>query len=115
MKPIENKFFVKAATGSKLSIKNWLTEAPLRMLMNNLNPAVAEKPEESVVYDDIGKAIRTGMHFIKSVLHLNNLKKMKRYSYSPVNLLVFLKHIQMPRGCRKANRTCTLERSSKAV
>ena len=41
---------IAAATGTRLSAKSWLTEAPLRMLMNNLHPDVAERPEELVVY-----------------------------------------------------------------
>ena len=49
---------IKAATGTTLSAKSWLTEAPLRMLMNNLDPIVAERPEDLVVYGGIGKAAR---------------------------------------------------------
>lgn len=49
---------IKAPIGSKLSAKSWLTEAPLRMLMNNLDPVVAERPEDLVVYGGIGKAAR---------------------------------------------------------
>jgi hypothetical protein len=47
-----------APTGTELSAKSWLTEAPLRMLMNNLHPDVAENPEELVVYGGIGRAAR---------------------------------------------------------
>jgi urocanate hydratase len=49
---------VRSPRGSKLSAKSWLTEAPLRMLMNNLDPEVAERPEDLVVYGGIGKAAR---------------------------------------------------------
>src|SRR5438094_10251689 len=49
---------VRAPRGSQLSAKSWLTEAPLRMLMNNLDPEVAERPEERFVYGGIGKAAR---------------------------------------------------------
>ena len=49
---------VKAPTGTKLSCKSWLTEAPMRMLMNNLDPDVAEKPEELIIYGGSGKAAR---------------------------------------------------------
>ena len=52
---------IKAPTGTKLSAKSWLTEAPLRMLMNNLDPEVAERPEDLVVYGGIGKAARKNM------------------------------------------------------
>ena len=46
-------------TGPEISAKSWLTEAPLRMLMNNLHPDVAENPHELVVYGGIGRAART--------------------------------------------------------
>lgn len=49
---------IRAPTGTKLHAKSWLTEAPLRLIMNNLDPAVGEKPEELVVYGGIGKAAR---------------------------------------------------------
>ena len=49
---------IKAPTGSEMTAKSWLTEAPLRMIMNNLDPDVAERPEELVVYGGIGKAAR---------------------------------------------------------
>ncbi len=49
---------IHAPTGSALQAKSWLTEAPLRMLMNNLDPRVAEHPESLVVYGGIGRAAR---------------------------------------------------------
>jgi urocanate hydratase len=49
---------VRSPRGTEISAKSWLTEAPLRMLMNNLDPEVAEKPEELVVYGGIGRAAR---------------------------------------------------------
>src|SRR6202167_6357625 len=49
---------IRAARGTTLSARSWLTEAPLRMLMNNLDPEVAERPGELVVYGGIGKAAR---------------------------------------------------------
>ncbi|MCY3626495.1 MAG: urocanate hydratase [Gammaproteobacteria bacterium] len=49
---------IRAPTGTQLHTKSWLTEAPLRLIMNNLDPAVGEKPEELVVYGGIGKAAR---------------------------------------------------------
>ena len=49
---------VRAPRGSSISARSWLTEAPLRMLMNNLDPEVAERPEDLVVYGGIGKAAR---------------------------------------------------------
>jgi urocanate hydratase len=50
---------IRAARGTEISAKSWLTEAPLRMLMNNLDPEVAERPEDLVVYGGIGRAART--------------------------------------------------------
>ena len=50
-------------TGNELNAKSWLTEAPLRMLMNNLHPDVAENPHELVVYGGIGRAARTWKDF----------------------------------------------------
>ncbi len=54
---------VRAPRGSKLNAKYWVTEAPLRMLMNNLDPEVAENPNELLVYDGIGRAARTWKDF----------------------------------------------------
>src|SRR6201987_1091115 len=56
--PIDNARRIRAPRGPELSAKSWLTEAPLRMLMNNLDPEVAERPGELVVYGGIGKAAR---------------------------------------------------------
>ncbi len=50
---------IHAPHGTELSAKSWQTEAPLRMLMNNLDPEVAERPEDLVVYGGTGKAART--------------------------------------------------------
>jgi len=49
---------IRAPHGSVLSAMSWLTEAPLRMLLNNLDPDVAENPQELVVYGGIGRAAR---------------------------------------------------------
>lgn len=49
---------IRAPRGTVLTAKSWLTEAPLRMLMNNLDPDVAENPHELVVYGGIGRAAR---------------------------------------------------------
>ena len=57
---------IRAPTGTQLTAKSWLTEAPLRMLMNNLDPAVAERPEELVVYGGIGRAARDWNSFDRS-------------------------------------------------
>ena len=55
---LDNQRVVRAPRGTSISAKSWLTEAPLRMLMNNLDPDVAEKPNELVVYGGIGRAAR---------------------------------------------------------
>jgi urocanate hydratase len=52
----DNSRIIKAATGKNITAKSWLTEAAMRMLMNNLDPGVAENPQELVVYGGIGKA-----------------------------------------------------------
>jgi urocanate hydratase len=49
---------IRAPRGTRLNARSWLTEAPLRMLMNNLDPEVAENPKELVVYGGIGRAAR---------------------------------------------------------
>src|ERR1700760_3317495 len=55
---INNMRVIRAPHGTELSAKSWLTEAPMRMLMNNLDPDVAERPGELVVYGGIGGAAR---------------------------------------------------------
>ena len=65
---------VKAPTGNKLSCKNWLSEAAMRMLMNNLNPDVAEKPEELIIYGGSGKAARNWECYDKIVETLKQLE-----------------------------------------
>ena len=61
-------------TGSKLNAKSWMTEAPLRMLMNNLHPDVAENPHALVVYGGIGRAARTWADFDSMVATLKDLE-----------------------------------------
>ena len=71
---LENKRIVKAPTDLSPSTKaGWLTEAPLRMLMNNLDPSVAENPDELVVYGGIGKAARNWACFDQIVKSLHDL------------------------------------------
>ena len=65
---------IRAPRGTVLSAKSWLTEAPLRMLMNNLDPEVAEKPEELIVYGGIGRAARDWACFDKIVEVLKTLE-----------------------------------------
>lgn len=62
-------------TGSELNAKSWMTEAPLRMMMNNLHPDVAENPHELVVYGGIGRAARTWKDFDLIVDSLKELEE----------------------------------------
>ena len=68
-----NARIIRAATGNTLTARSWQTEAPLRMLMNNLDPDVAENPEELVVYGGIGKAARNWACFDQIVSSLATL------------------------------------------
>ena len=70
----DNTRIIKSPTGTKLSAKSWLTEAPLRMLMNNLDPGVAERPEELVVYGGIGRAARNWEAYDRIVASLRSLE-----------------------------------------
>jgi urocanate hydratase len=89
---------IKAPTGTELQAKTWLTEAPLRMIMNNLDPDVAERPEDLVVYGGIGKAARNWECFDKIVETLRSLEHdetMLVQSGKPVG--VFKTHADAPR------------------
>ena len=65
---------IAAPTGTELSCKSWLTEAPLRMLMNNLHPDVAERPEDLVVYGGIGRAAPVGDKMTDASLEARELQ-----------------------------------------
>jgi urocanate hydratase len=89
---------VRAPRGTQLSARSWLTEAPLRMLMNNLDPEVAERPEELVVYGGIGKAARNWECFDAIVDCLRRLEadqSLLVQSGKPVG--VFKTHPDAPR------------------
>jgi urocanate hydratase len=89
---------IRANRGTQLTTKSWLTEAPLRMLMNNLDPEVAERPEDLVVYGGIGKAARNWECFDKIVEVLTTLKddeSLLIQSGKPVG--VFQTHADAPR------------------
>ena len=98
MTRIDNTRVIRAAHGTELSAKSWLTEAPLRMLMNNLDPDVAEKPGELVVYGGIGRAARNWECFDKIVAALKTLEADQTLlvqSGKPVG--VFRTHKDAPR------------------
>ena len=89
---------VYPATGTEITAKSWMTEAPMRMLMNNLHPDVAENPHELVVYGGIGRAARTWEDFDKIVATLKTLnddETLLVQSGKPVG--VFRTHKDAPR------------------
>ncbi|MGA8205967.1 MAG: urocanate hydratase [Woeseiaceae bacterium] len=89
---------IKAPTGTKRQARSWLTEAPLRMIMNNLDPEVAERPEDLVVYGGIGKAARNWEAFDAIVATLRELgddETLLVQSGKPVG--VFRTHADAPR------------------
>ncbi len=97
-KTAPNRRIVTAPRGNTLNAKSWLTEAPLRMLMNNLDPEVAENPDELVVYGGIGKAARNWECFDAIVASLKALEKDETLlvqSGKPVG--VFKTHTGAPR------------------
>ena len=89
---------VRAPRGPERTAKSWLTEAPLRMLMNNLDPDVAERPDDLVVYGGIGKAARNWEAFDQIVASLRELEDDETLlvqSGKPVG--VFRTHENAPR------------------
>jgi len=89
---------ISAPTGSVLTTKNWLIEAPLRMLMNNLDPNVAEIPSDLVVYGGIGRAARDWDCYDKIIQTLQALQENETLliqSGKPVG--VFKTHVHAPR------------------
>lgn len=98
MTRLDNTRVIRPATGTELSAKSWLTEAPLRMLMNNLHPDVAENPQELVVYGGIGRAARSWEDFDRIVATLRQLEADETLlvqSGKPVG--VFRTHKDAPR------------------
>src|SRR5271156_6580632 len=95
---IDNARTIRAPHGSTLQAKSWLTEAPMRMLMNNLDPDVAERPSELVVYGGIGRAARDWNAFDQIVATLKRLEgdqTLLVQSGKPVG--VFTTHPDAPR------------------
>ncbi len=94
----DNSRIIRAKHGTELDATHWAAEAPLRMLMNNLDPDVAEKPEELVVYGGIGRAARDWESFDRIVATLKRLKEDETLlvqSGKPVG--VFRTHKDAPR------------------
>src|SRR5450432_2484682 len=95
---IDNARTIRSPRGTEISAKSWLTEAPLRMLMNNLDPEVAEKPGELVVYGGIGRAARDWESFDRIVASLRSLEADETLlvqSGKPVG--IFRTHADAPR------------------
>jgi len=95
---LKNTREVRPPTGTTLQTKSWLTEAPLRMLMNNLHPDVAENPAELVVYGGIGRAARSWEDFDQIIASLQCLEfdeTLLVQSGKPVG--VFRTHENAPR------------------
>ncbi|HLT27123.1 MAG TPA: urocanate hydratase [Zeimonas sp.] len=89
---------VRAPRGDRLNARSWLTEAPLRMLMNNLDPEVAERPQDLVVYGGIGKAARNWECFdtiVETLKRLEDDQSLLVQSGKPVG--VFRTHPDAPR------------------
>jgi len=98
MTRLDNSRVIRPATGTEISAKSWLTEAPMRMLMNNLHPDVAEAPHELVVYGGIGRAARDWESYDKIVETLKRLEgdeTLLIQSGKPVG--VFRTHENAPR------------------
>src|SRR5260221_428531 len=95
---LDNDRVIRSPRGPEISAKSWLTEAPLRMLMNNLDPDVAERPSELVVYGGIGRAARDWDSFDRIVAALRELESDQTLlvqSGKPVG--VFRTHPDAPR------------------
>ena len=98
MNRLDNMRVVRSPRGPEISAKSWLTEAPLRMLMNNLDAEVAENPAELVVYGGIGRAARDWNAFDRIVETLRRLEADETLlvqSGKPVG--VFRTHADAPR------------------
>ncbi len=98
MTRLDNARIIRSPHGTELTAKSWLTEAPLRMLMNNLDPGVAERPGELVVYGGIGRAARDWESFDRIVHALHRLEADETLlvqSGKPVG--VFRTHADAPR------------------
>jgi urocanate hydratase len=89
---------MKTPTGTQLNCKGWVQEAALRMLLNNLDPDVAERPDELIVYGGLGKAARNHEALdliIKALLDLENDETLLIQSGKPVGILPT--HVDAPR------------------
>ena len=102
---------IRAPRGTSITTRSWLTEAPLRMLMNNLDPEVAERPEELVVYGGIGRAARNWDCYDRIVAALRALGDLR--------VEVVHQHPQRclrePAACRKRGAARCADRATSLV
>jgi len=94
----QGKRTIRSPRGAALSCKGWQQEAALRMLMNNLDPEVAERPQDLVVYGGTGKAARNWAAFdaiVRSLRSLENDETLLVQSGKPVG--IFRTHALAPR------------------
>src|ERR1700757_4880665 len=98
MTRIDNARKIRSPHGNQITCKSWLTEAPMRMLMNNLDAEVAERPEELVVYGGIGRAARDWESFDRIVSTLRRLESDQTLLVeSGEAVSVFRTHADAPR------------------
>src|SRR5258706_5361487 len=89
---------IRAPRGTELTARSWATEAPLRMLLNNLDPEVAERPEELIVYGGSGRAARSHealKAIVRTLIRLGEDETLLVQSGKPVG--VFRTHPGAPR------------------
>jgi urocanate hydratase len=97
-RPSDKRRPIRSPRGTQLSARQWTTEAPLRMLMNNLDPEVAENPDELVVYGGIGRAARNWECYdriVETLKKLSDEETLLVQSGKPVG--VFPTHVDAPR------------------
>ena len=98
-KRYERKRAIRAPRGSEMSCKGWQQEAALRMLMNNLDPEVAENPDELIVYGGTGRAARTGRRSTPSCARCASSRMTKRCWSNPANRSAFFARTTKRRAC----------------
>ncbi len=94
-----NKRVVRAPRGTQLQCKSWLTEAPFRMIQNNLDAEVAERPEDLVVYGGRGQAARSWEAYDAILDSLQNLEDNETLLVQPTHI-IRLKHLEGEIGSR---------------
>ena len=103
--PMEGARPVRAPRGTTLTARSWQTEAPLRMLQNNLDPEVAERPDDLVVYGGTGRAARDWRSFDAMVRTLRPSRTTRRCSCSPASRSGCCARTSGRRGCSSPTPT----------